>query len=579
MVDIYKSTVLPDGTVRPVARAERVINPLEPLNDTVKVMDRLAIEYKQIEAQNEQAKVDQFESDLKLKQTQFNSDLEKINNQTDFDNAIAKYNSDIDSLGNSMLGEKGYQKWSNTKGRNYKEFANLGYKSIWAKNLQKQTYADTQVTVANYATLAAIDPKRRDDFVSQANIAIDDKNLSPIQKEALKNKFKVDLANAEVVRDINNNPGDALEKLKSITKDKDGNIENDRPTYYDGLTPVQRQHYIEQAQNKYEAQLNTYNDKKINKLKEQFNYLYENVGYDAAYNFLKVAMENPNSTIKDNNITQEQLQSFNSYAKGVLKSTNSEYAIINQDKFGDLDETVKGMGISFDKKKGEYVIDKKKKKDLSIEDIIGTIDNIDKGLKDGTYYINDKKVKSMREQLRTVLGNMVDDGARLRNTDVKGNKWFKQDEKGNLYYQPDSDKTASEYIKDSILKVLKNKTNVNNFNLDKLTTREKGEIFEHVYKSAAANNIDLSSYYIDSKQSIDRLTQHVFNWMIQNRFDVPDKQYSAVVGDGNMYDTGNQKANSNLGKKSVGVGSYVIDTKGTLKLIDKNGNIIDEVRQ
>lgn len=578
MVDIYKDTVLPEGTLRPMAQAGKVNNPLEPLNDTANLLRRLDAQYKRVQLENEKSKQDQFESDLKLKQAQFNSELENINNQTDFDNAIAKYNSDIDSLGVSMLGEKGYQKWSNTKGRNYKELSNLGYKGIWAKNMQKQTYANMQTTVDNYANLASIDPLRRNAFVEQAKMDIDSKFLDPEQKEKLINRFYSQLANAEAVRDINNNPGDALAKLKAVTKDKSGDITKDKPTYYDGLTPVQRQHYIEQAQNKYENQLNTYNDKKINKLKEQFNYLYENVGYDAAYNFLKVAMDNPDSTKRDNDITQEQLQSFNSYAKGVLKSTNSEYAIINQDKFGDLDEKVKEMGITFDKKKGEYKINNKKK--VKAEDVIEAISNINTGLEDGSYYINEKKVKAMRDQLRTVLGNMVDKGIKLRDTDVEGNKWFKQDEKtGNFYYQPNSDTTTSEYIADSILKVLKNKTNVNNFNLDKLSARDKGEIFEHVYYSALANNIDLKSHYIDSKQKIDTLTQNVFNWMIQNRFDVPNNPYSAVVGDGNMYDTGNKKANTNLGKKSVGVGNYVIDGKGTLKLVDEKGNIIDEVRQ
>ena len=473
-----------------------------------------------------------------------------------------------------MLGEKGYNKWSNEKGRNYKALANLGYKSIWAKNLKKQNYANMGTTVSNYATLAALDPARRNDFVAQAEMDINSKALTPEQKLSLQNKFKVELANAEVVRDIKNNPGDALDKLKAITKDKDGNIENDKPTYYDGLTPVQRQKYIEQAKEKYEAQLNTYNDKKINKLKEQFNYLYENVGYEAAYDYYKTAIENPDSTKKDNGITQEQLQSFGSYAKGVLKNQYTEYAIGNQEKFGDLDEKVKSMGITFDKKKGEYKITKKK--DNKVEDIIETINNINVGLEDGTYLINDKKVKSMRETLRTVLGDMVDNGAKLRDTDVAGQTTIGGILKGNGI---GGDITASEYIKDSILKVLNNKTNVNNFNLDKLSARDKGEIFEHVYASAMANNIDLGSHYIDVKQKIDLLTQHTFNWMIQNRFDVPQKEYGAVVGDGNMYDTNNPKAKNNIGKKAAGYGSYVIDTKGTMKLVDKNGNIIDEVRK
>lgn len=570
--DIYRKSILPDGTVRPIANAARVINPLEPLNDTAKIMSNLAAQYKKIELENEQVKQDQFESDLKLRQAQFNNELENITNQQEFDTAIEKYNSDIDTLGNNVLGEAGYKKWSNEKGRNYKALANLGYKSIWAKNLQKQNYSNMQNTVSNYATLAAMDPKRRNDFVAQAEMDVKSKALTPEQQQSLLNKFKVELANAEVVRDIKNNPGDALDKLKAITKDKDGNIENDKPTYYDGLTPVQRQKYIEQAKKEYDAQLNTYQDKKINKLKEQFNYLYQNEGYDKAYQFMQDCVKNVDDIVKQENITQEQFQSFRSYASGMLKEQNSDYAQVNQNKFGDLQVEMKKLGIKLDKS-GDYIVDFKEKR--NVESIVETINNIDEGIKDGSYYTNQKAVTKMRSALRVALGDMVDKKVRLRDTDVEGQTTFGGILKGNGI---GGDTTASEYIADSILKVLKNKTNRNNFNLDKISVTDKGEIFEHVYKTAMAANIDLKSYYINDKEKIDKITQQVFNWMIQNRFDVPDNPYNSVIGDGNMYDTNNPKANNSLGRKSVGYGNYVIDNKGVLKLTDKNGNIIDEVR-
>ena len=572
--DIYQNKILPDGTVRPIASAARVINPLEPLNDTAKIMSKLAVQYKKIELENEQVKQDQFESDLKLRQAQFNDELKNITNQQDFDNAIEKYNSDIDTLGNQVLGEKGYNKWSNEKGRNYKALANLGYKSIWAENLQKQNYSNMKVTVSNYATLAALDPARKNDFVAQAEMDINSKGLTPEQKEALKNKFKVELANAEVVRDINKNPGVALANLKAIEKDKDGKIENDKPKYYDGLTPVQRQHYIEQAKAKYEAQLNTYNDKKINKLKEQFNYFYQNEGYDKAYQFMQDCVKNVDDIVKQENITQEQFQAFKSYASSMLKEQNTDYAQINQDKFADLDEKIKLMGINFNKKKGEYEVTNKKQ-DNKVEDIVETIKNINDGIKDGSYYVHQKDVIKMRSALRVALGDMVDKKVRLRDTDVEGQTTVGGILKGNGI---GGDTTASEYIADSILKVLKNKTNRNNFNLDKISVTDKGEIFEHVYKTAMAAGIDLKSYYINDKENIDDITQRVFNWLINNRFNVPEKEYGAVVGDGNMYDTNNPKAKNNIGKKTVGYGNYVIDNNGVIKLTDNNGNIIDEVR-
>ena len=570
--EIYQNRVLPDGTINPVAQAQKVNNPLEPLRDTANIMNKLDMQYKRVQIENEKIKQDQFESDLKLRQTQFNSELENITNQQDFDNAISKFNSDIDTLGNNLLGENAYKKWSNEKGRNYKALADLGYRSIWAKNLQKQNYASMQNTVSNYATLAAIDPQRRQDFVAQAEIDINSKALTPQQKLALQNKFKVELANAEVVRDINNNPQEAIEKLKAIEKDKNGNIENDRPKFYDGLTPPQRQRYIEQAQRQYENELNTYKDKKINNLKEIFNNLYQNKGYKEAYQFMQDCINNVDSIVKANDITQEQFQAFKSYASGMLKEQNSDYAQINQDRFGDLQVKMKSLGIKPDEK-GDYIVDTKQKR--YAENIVEAIKDINDGLKDGTYFINQNQVIKMRSALRAALGVMVDNGVRLRDTDVEGQTFLTNVLSGGGI---DGDMTASEYIKDSILNVLNNSTNKNNFNIDKISLKEKGEIFEHVYETALANNIDLKSYYIHSKQKIKDITQDVFNWMIQNKFNVPNKPYNSVIGDGYMYDTHNLKAKNNIGKKLSGYGNYIIDDSGVIKLTDKDGNIIDEVK-
>ena len=570
--EIYQNRVLPDGTINPVAQAQKVNNPLEPLRDTANIMNKLDMQYKRVQIENEKIKQDQFESDLKLRQTQFNSELENITNQQDFDNAISKFNSDIDTLGNNLLGENAYKKWSNEKGRNYKALADLGYRSIWAKNLQKQNYASMQNTVSNYATLAAIDPQRRQDFVAQAEIDINSKALTPQQKLALQNKFKVELANAEVVRDINNNPQEAIEKLKAIEKDKNGNIENDRPKFYDGLTPPQRQRYIEQAQRQYENELNTYKDKKINNLKEIFNNLYQNKGYKEAYQFMQDCINNVDSIVKANDITQEQFQAFKSYASGMLKEQNSDYAQINQDRFGDLQVKMKSLGIKPDEK-GDYIVDTKQKR--YAENIVEAIKDINDGLKDGTYFINQNQVIKMRSALRAALGVMVDNGVRLRDTDVEGQTFLTNVLRGGGI---DGDMTASEYIKDSILNVLNNSTNKNNFNIDKISLKEKGEIFEHVYETALANNIDLKSYYIHSKQKIKDITQDVFNWMIQNKFNVPNKPYNSVIGDGYMYDTYNLKAKNNIGKKLSGYGNYIIDDSGVIKLTDKDGNIIDEVK-
>ena len=256
----------------------------------------------------------------------------------------------------------------------------------------------------------------------------------------------------------------------------------------------------------------------------------------------------------------------------MLKEQNSDYAQINQDRFGDLQVKMKSLGIKPDEK-GDYIVDTKQKR--YAENIVEAIKDINDGLKDGTYFINQNQVIKMRSALRAALGVMVDNGVRLRDTDVEGQTFLTNVLRGGGI---DGDMTASEYIKDSILNVLNNSTNKNNFNIDKISLKEKGEIFEHVYETALANNIDLKSYYIHSKQKIKDITQDVFNWMIQNKFNVPNKPYNSVIGDGYMYDTHNLKAKNNIGKKLSGYGNYIIDDSGVIKLTDKDGNIIDEVK-
>ena len=283
-------------------------------------------------------------------------------------------------------------------------------------------------------------------------------------------------------------------------------------------------------------------------------------------------INNVDSIVKANDITQEQFQAFKSYASGMLKEQNSDYAQINQDRFGDLQVKMKSLGIKLNEK-GDYIVDTKQKR--YAENIVEAIKDINDGLKDGTYFINQNQVIKMRSALRAALGVMVDNGVRLRDTDVEGQTFVTNVLRGGGI---DGDMTASEYIKDSILNVLNNSTNKNNFNIDKISLKEKGEIFEHVYETALANNIDLKSYYIHSKQKIKDITQDVFNWMIQNKFNVPNKPYNSVIGDGYMYDTHNLKAKNNIGKKLSGYGNYIIDDSGVIKLTDKDGNIIDEVK-
>ena len=551
-MDILQSRVIADGTIRNRVGAAKMLSPVDNA-------DKLAVAIYNIDKENKRLKQDSFESDLKLKQAEFNEQLSTIENDGDFQAAIDKHNKEIDDLGNSILGEKEYKKWQKQKGRNYKQYADLGYKSIWLKRKQKENYALLQNNADKAAVEASMIPSQETMIDKNIYGDIDGATgLTREQKENLKNRYLAQKSQAQVLKDIRTNPENALYKLQKTEEEKNEKGETIKvPAMYKGLDAIQRQRYIEAAKRQYEAELNTYQDKKLNTLKQEFNDLYENNGYKAAADYAEEVIKKANTIVGKgkNNISQEQFQSFKSYANSMLREQNSQYAIENNDKYGNLQVAYNKFDI---KKNKKGVLEIKNKELNNVESIVEVINDIDNGIKDKTYFTHQNDVIKKRAVLQELLGNMVDKKVKLRN-------W-------NMF----SD-TVSEYISDSIASKILTKDN-KHFEVNKLTPQQKGQIYEHIYKTAIAANIDLASINTSDKQTIDKITTAYFDWYVKHLTKAPDKNYSGIVGNDTVYTLDDDKADNNIGKKSLGYGRYTIDKNGNKRLIDKDGNIIDEVR-
>lgn len=535
---MYERKVLPDGTIQTQAKAVATTNPLENIDTLAKAVFNAKLKH-------DRAKEDLFESELKIKQTEFNNKLKTLSSD-EFGQAINEYNVSVELLGKEKLGENGYKKWWNEKGKNYTKLTQLGYDQIKLDKLQQEEFDDLKQTAKNEIDLAVMQGKSvNGELYAEINAS----HLTPEKKTVLKNFVDEQYSQASVIQDIRNNPEQAMKQLEAIDKKKN------EPAFYKGLSQMQRQSYIDKAKKQYEAEKNTYNDKKINPLKQQFNILFEQ-GYDKAYEYLQEIDKHKNEIIGEKTgITQEQFQAFKSYAKEALKDMSNEKVIANQQAYGDLQVEFNKFNIKKNKK-GILEINNK---DLNnVESIVEMINNIDTGINDGTFYLHQQDVINKRTQLQEALGNMMDKKIKLKN-------W-------NIF----SD-TTSEYISASIQKIVLTDGN-SEYKINSLSPQQKGQIYEHIYKTALNAGIDFKSTDTSEKQKIDRITQAYFDWYVKNLFVAPDKKYNAVVGNNSVYNLNEQNADKNIGIQKNGYGKYVTDKDGTKKLIDDDGNIVDEVR-
>jgi hypothetical protein len=546
-MEILQSKVIADGTIKTQAHAAKMISPLENA-------DRLAVAIYNVDRENKKIREDNFESDLKLKQAQFNETLKNIDNDDNFQTAIDNYNKEIDDLGNSVLGEKEYKKWQSEKGKNYKQLADLGYKSIWLERKQKENYTLLQNVVDKAATEASMIPNQKALVEKNLFNDIDSKTLTPQQKEGLKNRYLAQLAQAEVVRDIRINPDTALSRLNA-TEEKDGIKE---PAFYKGLDSVQRQRYIEAAKHKSDALKNSVNNVSLEPLKNKFVADYTNTK-QGAIDWLEDIKNNRLEVMKQLGIDNKQFDTFTKWADGIVKS-DDELALEKQMTFDKLEDKYKEFGIYRDNKgkKPTMKMIVGNKQLNNIEDISVMLDEIDTNIANKTFAgSNLKKAIGYQRELYTVLGDMIDNN-KIKLKDKNTSVWWGD--------------TVSEDIPKQINAIIDRQFG------NVLSTDEKGYLYYRVYANCIANNIDLATKDKSVKDTVkNKIISQLFTDFIRDKYNVPNFNVDGVINNGNLMTVVDtiQRAKQKGATKAV-YGNYGVNGN-KLELKDKDGNIIDTV--
>lgn len=552
-MDILQSRVVADGTIKNKVAAAKLLSPTENA-------DKLAVAIYNIDKENQKLKEDSFESDLKLKQTQFNEKLANLENDGDFQGAIDNYNKEIDELGNSILGEKEYKKWQEQKGKNYKQLADLGYKSIWLKRKEKENYALLQNVADKAAVEASMIPSQKS--VIEANLMndIDTKSLSKEQKNNLKNRYFAQVAQAEVVRDIRVNPQVALDRLQKTEEEKNEKGETIKvPTMYKGLDSVQRQRYIEAAKHKSDALKNSVNNVSLEPLKNKFVADYTDTK-QGAIDWLEDIKNNRLEVMKQLGIDNKQFDTFTKWADGIVKS-DDELALEKQMAFDKLEDKYKEFAVYRDNKgkKPTMKMVVGNKQLNNIEDISVMLKEIDDNIANRTFTgTNLKNVLQYQRDLYTVLGDMIN------------NNNIKLKEENTSVWWGD---TVSEDIPKQLSAIIDRQFG------DALTTDEKGYLYYRVYANCIANGFDLKTKDKNIKDSIrQNIVVPLFCDFIRDKYNIPDFNIDSVINGGKLIglkDRITRKQLKNI-PGSNAYGNYNLNGNN-LELKDNDGNVIDTI--
>lgn len=553
-MDILQSRVIADGTIRNRVGAAKMLSPVDNA-------DKLAVAIYNIDKENKRLKQDSFESDLKLKQAEFNEQLSTIENDGDFQAAIDKHNKEIDDLGNSILGEKEYKKWQKQKGRNYKQYADLGYKSIWLKRKQKENYALLQNNADKAAVEASMIPSQETMIDKNIYGDIDGATgLTREQKENLKNRYLAQKSQAQVLKDIRTNPENALYKLQKTEEEKNEKGETIKvPAMYKGLDAIQRQRFIEQAKHKSEALKNSINQIDLEPLKNKFIADYM-INKDKAIDGLKDLKDNRLQVIQQLGIDNKKFDTFVSWADKIVRN-DEERALEKQMAFDKLEDKYKEFAVYRDNKgkKPTMKMVVGNKQLNNIEDISVMLKEIDDNIANRTFTgTNLKNVLQYQRDLYTVLGDMIN------------NNNIKLKEENTSVWWGD---TASEDIPKQLSAIIDRQFG------DALTTDEKGYLYYRVYANCIANGFDLKTKDKNIKDSIrQNIVVPLFCDFIRDKYNIPDFNIDSVINGGKLIglkDRITRKQLKNI-PGSNAYGNYNLNGNN-LELKDNNGNVIDTI--
>jgi hypothetical protein len=208
-------------------------------------------------------------------------------------------------------------------------------------------------------------------------------------------------------------------------------------------------------------------------------------------------------------LSAKQRSGYFKFMKQVLEDDNTDYAIQNSNTFGKLEKDV----LQFDIDKQGKINNKKLN---NVESVVNAIAAVESSRKIGTLDSYQKQTSQMLSQLRTALGNLVEeDGFNIRDSN-----WFSH--------------SVSETTKKAILNDLQIIDDRLGDNKGIFTKEQVGALAESVYREYMKYGIDTKSADADVKAAALQIERNVLRTNIKNWLGLSDEQFDAVLYEGKL---------------------------------------------
>jgi hypothetical protein len=473
----------------------------------------------------------QFESDAALLTDKFAAEADNV----DFDKAtpadiLKNYQSELDKLGNAKLTHAGYDNWQKDRGYNFKENASLklGERLASAQdNYNGKKFADI---ISEKAALAVNNPALANGITEDIYGDIDDIISAPAAREILKQKYRDEFATAKVMRDVEDAPALALERLGRPKEN------------YDGLSAVQVEHFRQQAERRLKAIENTALNEKIKPKVSEWINLY-NTDYARAVkayeDFAKALGEN--QTVKG--LTRQEAQTAKDFMQKVLSGdiayesmkTNAERQLNAQRQLNFAAFEADYEAFKWDKK-----TNRAQEKDLATPaNIIEKISQIEEYIAQETFGAkNNDALAGMRARLDRELGLIIiDDGKAIRKKEYKAPDYIATDSLGRARGRQATEELTNEsYIRQKLNNLKKTPALFNLIATDDKEAGAKnlGYMWRGMYKAAAASGVNLKSATLSEKKKIDDLFDGLQKTIVRQIHGLPPEDYQKALVDENI---------------------------------------------
>jgi hypothetical protein len=291
---------------------------------------------------------------------------------------------------------------------------------------------------------------------------------------------------------VQNDPEKAIEELKKNYK-------------ADYIEPVRKDQLINMAERELRSRIGTINDAALQPIRKRFLELWQKKPEEANNYFLDITARR-GEIAKKYGIDGARLEPALNYMESVLGDPNTEFSVINADKYAVLQQEYNAF---FDKDK------ELDKENFTIEAASEFIDDATRTLEEG--YLTGKNRQLTANRIRHIEESMAQFATepRLRDTDPEG---------------VTKTESVSENLRDKIRDIAKDADLGIATRKDALSAADIGAIYLDAYRMVKAKNINFNAWYGKHEAEINAIVTETKVNFIHAKYDIPkDRAYKALT--------------------------------------------------